>query len=200
MSQFSRDQLLFIDESAKRWQDFSGKYQYNQLCKRENILRNICCGPDDDRYFKNTKSFASLQERQEEFCRCAIYGMIDGSRNTIFAWWKTPNGRVKLKTVVIRFLFFSWFSEWIQYCIFSDTCLKLASVSHSAEPEAWISGSASHHNWNYIGAGFLTRQLSTWNEYNYSSVVKYIFSGLIIKIYKNLFEIPGWTGSYISGI
>ena len=121
MSQFSRDQLLFIDESAKRWQDFSGKYQYNQLCKRENILHNICCGPDDDRYFKNTKSFASLQERQEEFCRRAIYGMIDGSRNTIFAWWKTPNGCVKLKTVVIRFLFFSWFSEWIQYWIFSDT-------------------------------------------------------------------------------
>ena len=32
---------LFIDESAKRWRDFSGKYEYNQLCKRENILRNI---------------------------------------------------------------------------------------------------------------------------------------------------------------
>ena len=29
---------------SQRWQDFSGKYQYNQLCKRENILRNICCG------------------------------------------------------------------------------------------------------------------------------------------------------------
>ena len=35
ISQLNRDQLLFIDESAKRWQDFSGKYQYNQLCKRE---------------------------------------------------------------------------------------------------------------------------------------------------------------------
>ena len=50
-----------------------------------NILRNICCGPDDDRYFKNTKSFASLQDRQEKFCRRAIYGMIDCSRNTIFS-------------------------------------------------------------------------------------------------------------------
>ena len=40
------------------------------------------------------------QDRQEKFCRRAIYGMIDGSRNTIFSWWKTPNGRVKLKTVV----------------------------------------------------------------------------------------------------
>ena len=37
--------VLFIDESAKRWQDFWGKCQYNQLCKRENILRNMCCGP-----------------------------------------------------------------------------------------------------------------------------------------------------------
>ena len=27
--------------------------------------------------------------------------MIDGSRNTVFSWWKIPNGRVKLKTVVI---------------------------------------------------------------------------------------------------
>ena len=29
ISQFSRDQLLFNDESAKRWEDFSGNYQYN---------------------------------------------------------------------------------------------------------------------------------------------------------------------------
>ena len=84
---------LFIDESAKRWQDFSGKYQYNQLCKRENILRNICCQWTMTDIF----DFASLQDRQEKFCRRAIYGMIDGSRNTIFSWWKTPNGRVKLK-------------------------------------------------------------------------------------------------------
>ena len=99
INQFSRDQLLFIDESAKRWRDFSDKYQYNQLCKRENILRNlICVGPI---FSKNTKSFASLQDRQEKSCRHAIYGMIDGSRNTIFSWWKIPNGRVKLKTVVI---------------------------------------------------------------------------------------------------
>ena len=66
INQFSRDQLLFIDESAKRWQDFSGKYQYNRLWKRENILRNICCGPDDDRYFKNKKilcKFARLRPR-----------------------------------------------------------------------------------------------------------------------------------------
>ena len=47
-----------------------------------------------------TKSFANLQDRQEKFCQRAIYGMIDGSRNTIFSWWKTPNGGVKLKTVV----------------------------------------------------------------------------------------------------
>ena len=40
---------------------------------------------------------ASLRDRQEKFCRHAIYGMIDGSRNTIFSWWKTPNGRVKLE-------------------------------------------------------------------------------------------------------
>ena len=99
ISQFSRDQLLFIDKSAKRWQDFLGKYQYNQLCKRENILRNICCGPDDDQYFKNTKSFASLQNRQEKFRCRAISGMIDGSR---FAWWKNPNSCVKLKMVVSR--------------------------------------------------------------------------------------------------
>ena len=26
-----------------------------------------------------------LQDRQEKFCRRAIYGMIDGSRNTIFS-------------------------------------------------------------------------------------------------------------------
>ena len=35
---------LFIDESAKWWEDFSGKYQHNQLCVRENILRNMFCG------------------------------------------------------------------------------------------------------------------------------------------------------------
>ena len=29
--------------------------------------------------------------------------MIDGSWDTIFFWWKTPNGRVKLKTVVTCF-------------------------------------------------------------------------------------------------
>ena len=28
--------------------------------------------------------------------------MIDGSRSTIFFWWKTPNGRVKSKTVVTQ--------------------------------------------------------------------------------------------------
>ena len=97
ISQFSRDQLLFIDESAKRWQDLSGKNQYNQLCKRDNILRNICCGPDDDRYFKNTKSFASLQDRQEKFCRRAIYGMIDGSRKHNFRLMKNPQWSRKIE-------------------------------------------------------------------------------------------------------
>ena len=97
ISQFGRDQLLFIDESAKRWQDFSGKYQYNQLCKREGILRNTCCGRWP------TQNPLRLKDRQEKFCRRAIYGMIDGSQNTIFSWWKVPNGRVKLKTVVRTF-------------------------------------------------------------------------------------------------
>ena len=43
ISQFSRDQLLFIDESAKRWQDFSGKYQYNQLYvyEREHFTQYV---------------------------------------------------------------------------------------------------------------------------------------------------------------
>ena len=41
IGQFSRDQLLFIDESAKRWQDFSGKYQYNRLCKTEKTFYAI---------------------------------------------------------------------------------------------------------------------------------------------------------------
>ena len=35
---------FFIDESAKNWKDFSDKDQYNQLCKREKILRNMSCG------------------------------------------------------------------------------------------------------------------------------------------------------------
>ena len=39
-------------------------------------------------------------DRQEKFCRRTIYGMIDGSQNTVFSWWKIPNGREKLKTVV----------------------------------------------------------------------------------------------------
>ena len=89
---------LFIDESARWWQDFSGKYQYNHLCKRENILRNICCKWTMTDIF----DFASFQDRQEKFCRLAIYGMIDSSRNTIFSWLKTPNGRVILKTVVTQ--------------------------------------------------------------------------------------------------
>ena len=91
---------LFIDESAKRWQDFSGKYQYNQLCKRENILSNICCQWTMTDIF----DFASLQDRQEKFSVDAPYMVwLTAAENTIFFWWKTPNGRVKLKTVVIDF-------------------------------------------------------------------------------------------------
>ena len=60
---------LFIDESAKRWQVFSGKYQYNQLCKRENILRNNCCQWTMTDIF----DFASLQDRQEKFSVDAPY-------------------------------------------------------------------------------------------------------------------------------
>ena len=41
-----------------------------------------------------------LKTQKQDFCRRAIYGMIDSSRNTIFSWWKIPNGHVKLKTVV----------------------------------------------------------------------------------------------------
>ena len=66
---------------------------------REGTFYAICV-VDNDRYFKNIKSSASLQDQQEKFGRHAIYGMINGSRNTLFSWWKTPNGRVKLKTVV----------------------------------------------------------------------------------------------------
>ena len=52
-------------------------------CVREGTFNAICV-VDDDRYFKNIKSSASLQDRQEKFGRRAIYGMIDGSRNTLF--------------------------------------------------------------------------------------------------------------------
>ena len=48
-------------------------------------------------------------DRQEKFCRRTIYGMIDGSRNTVFSWWKIPNGRVKLKTVVTKEGFIFWY-------------------------------------------------------------------------------------------
>ena len=51
-----------------------------------------------------TASYAGYKTQNplqvETFCRCTISGMIDGSRNKIFSWWKTSNGRVKLKTVV----------------------------------------------------------------------------------------------------
>ena len=58
----------------------------NQLCKRERERAFYAiCVEDNDRYFKNTKSFESLQDRQEKICLRAIYGMIDGSQNTIFS-------------------------------------------------------------------------------------------------------------------
>ena len=124
---------LFIDESAKRWQDFSGKYQYNQLCKRENILHNICCLWTMTDIF----DFASLQDRQEKFCRRAIYGMIDGSRNTIFSWWKTHNGRVKLKSVVkATTIFVSHDVSWLNKVVLPHPWL--VSVILSVKPDCII--------------------------------------------------------------
>ena len=76
---FSRNQLLFIDESAKRWEDFSGKYQYNQLCKRENISV-----VDDDRYLKTQK---------QDFCRRAIYVWLTAAETQFSSWWKPPMSR-----------------------------------------------------------------------------------------------------------
>ena len=38
-----------------------------------------------------------LQDRQGKFSRRAIYGMIDGSQNTIFSWWKQPQWSRKIK-------------------------------------------------------------------------------------------------------
>ena len=51
----------------------------------------MCCGRWP------IKSFASLQDRQEKFCRRAIYDMIDGSRNTIFLLMKNPQWSLKIE-------------------------------------------------------------------------------------------------------
>ena len=77
---------------------------------RERAFYAICV-VDDDRYFKNKNSFASLQDQQEKFYRRAIYGMIDGSRNNFLLIKKTHNGCVKLKTVVMGlYLHVEWAS------------------------------------------------------------------------------------------
>ena len=57
ISQFSRDQLLFIDESAKDDRTFRASTSIIS-CVRERTFYAISV-VDDDRYFKNTKSFPS---------------------------------------------------------------------------------------------------------------------------------------------
>ena len=71
ISQFSRDQLL-LTNLLKEGRTFRASTSIIS-CVRERTFYAICV-VDDDRYFKNTKSFASLQDRQEKFCRHAIYG------------------------------------------------------------------------------------------------------------------------------
>ena len=46
---------------------------------------------------KNTKSFASLQNRQEKFRRRATYGMINGSRKKNFRQMKKPQRSRKIE-------------------------------------------------------------------------------------------------------
>ena len=74
-----------------------------------------------------TDIIASLQDRQEKFCRRAIYGTIDGSRNTIFSWWKTPSGHVELKTVVMNTYYN--LKKPVPFLAFSRTATKWGSVS-----------------------------------------------------------------------
>ena len=83
ISQFSRDQLNCLSTNQPK-DDRTFRASTSIIsCVRERTFYAICV-VNDDRYFKNTKSF----DRQEKFCRRAIYSMIDGSRNTSFLLMK----------------------------------------------------------------------------------------------------------------
>ena len=95
ISQFSRDQLNCLSTNQpKDDRTFRASTSIISCASRERTFYAICV-VDDDRYFKNTKSF----DRQEKFCRRAIYGMIDGSRNTSFLLMKNRQWSRKIENV-----------------------------------------------------------------------------------------------------
>ena len=81
ISQFCRDQLNCLSTNQPKDDRTFRAITSIISCVRENILHNICCQWTMTDIF----DFASLQDRQEKFCQRAIYGMIDGSQNTIFS-------------------------------------------------------------------------------------------------------------------
>ena len=73
---------VFIDESAKWWEDFSGKYQHNQLCERQKTFYAICV-------------VDGLPNRKEKFWRHIWYDWRQSKRN--FLLMKNPQWSRKIK-------------------------------------------------------------------------------------------------------
>ena len=80
ISQLSRDQLNCLSTNQPNDERTFRASTSIISCARERTFYAICVVDDKQ----------CLQDRQDKFCRRAIYGMIDGSRNAISLDEKPP--------------------------------------------------------------------------------------------------------------